>query len=102
MDTLPGLRELQERKRELLLESDLNRQSLRVECGKVRMRLEQFRRGYGIANVAWAWALPVAGLLFARKFKRTAGVVAKGSLLARTVRSLWKAWSFVRARRQAS
>lgn len=98
MDTVPGLRQLQARKRELILESELNRQSLRVECGRIRYRAEQFRRGYGWANSAWKWAVPVAGFLLARKFKTTAGIFAKGSLLAGVLRSAWRFWDTLRER----
>ena len=92
MDTVPGLRQLQTRKRELLLESELNRQVLRVEAGKLLVRAEQFKRGYGWANSAWKWAAPLAGFLLARRFKKTAGVFAKGSLLVTVLGTLWKWW----------
>ena len=52
MDTLTGLNQVQARKRELLLESTLNRQVLRVEVGKLLFRADQFKRGYGWANYA--------------------------------------------------
>ena len=92
MDTVPGLKELQTRKRDLLVESDLNRQVLRVEVEKLRFRAEQFRRGYGWAQNAWKWGAPVAGFLLARRFKRTAGAFAKGSLLVNLVQTIWRLW----------
>ena len=92
MDTVPGLKQLQARKRDLLLESELNRQALRVELGRMRFRAEQFQRGYGWAYTAWKWVAPLAGFLMARRFKKTASVFAKGSLLATVLRTLWKFW----------
>jgi hypothetical protein len=86
------LKELQARKRNLLVESDLNRQVLRVELERIRFRGEQFRRGYGWAHNIWKWGAPVAGLLFARRFKKTAGAFAKGSVLVNVARSLWRFW----------
>lgn len=98
MDTVPGLTEIRERKRELLLESHLNRQVLRVEYGRLRCRAEQYRRGYYWAHGLWRWAAPLAGFLVARRFKKTAGVLAKGSLLAGFLRSAWNLWGTLRNR----
>jgi len=85
------LNQVQARKRELLLESELNRQVLRVEGSKLLFRAEQFKRGYGWAASAWKWAGPLAGFLLARKFKKTAGAFAKGSLLLAVLRAFWRA-----------
>jgi len=93
LDTIPGLKELQARKRELLLESELNRQVLRVEVSRIRCRVDLYRRRYGWAQSAWKWAAPVAGFLLARKFKKTAGAFAKGSMLLGAARSLWGYWT---------
>jgi hypothetical protein len=86
------LKQLQARKRELLLESELNRQVWRVELGRLHFRAEQFQRGYNWVHSAWAWTAPVAGFLLARKFTKTAGVFAKGSLLMSALRTAWKFW----------
>ena len=96
MDTVPGLKVLQARKHELLLESELNRQVLRVECGKLAFKAEKFQRGYGWAQSAWTWAAPLAGFLLARKQGKAAGVFAKGSLLLTAVRTGWKLWTAMR------
>lgn len=99
MDTVPGLREAHERQRELLLESELNRQAFRVEFGRVRCRVEQYRRGFQWAQDAWRWAAPLAGFLVARRLaKRTSGIFAKGSRLATLARSAWKIWDIWRSR----
>ena len=92
MDTVPGLKQLQARKRELLLESDLNRQVWRVEVGRLCLRAEKFQRGFDWASSAWKWAAPVAGFLVARKLKRTAGAFAQGSLLTTALKTAWKFW----------
>lgn len=97
MDTVPGLAQLQSRKRELLIESELNRRILRLEVGRMAFRAEQFKRGYGWAQSAWKWALPFAGFLLARKFKsKQAGVFAKGSMLVSSLRAAWKIWETLR------
>ena len=92
MDTVPGLKKLQVRKRELLLESELNRQVFRLEVGRLRFRAEKFQRGFDWASNAWKWAAPVAGFLVARKFKKTAGAFAQGSLLTTALSTAWKFW----------
>lgn len=92
MDTVPGLKELQARKRDLLVESGLNRQVLRVEVERIRFRGEQLRRGYDWAQNLWKWGVPVAGFLLARKFKKTAGAFAKGSVLVSAARAIWRFW----------
>lgn len=101
MDTAPGLKAIQARKHELLLESELNRQVLRVECGKLAFKAEQFRRGYGWAQRAWTWAAPLAGFLLARKRGKAAGAFAKGSFLFTALRAGWKAWTAMRDARSA-
>jgi len=100
LDTVPGLRELQQRKKELLLESDLNRQAIRLECSRIGYRLAQLRRGYGWAQHAWTWAVPVAGFLLARKLKTRSGLFAKGSLILSLLRSGWRFWEQARDRTQ--
>jgi hypothetical protein len=75
---------------------------LRVEFGRVHYRVERFRRGYDWAHSAWAWAGPVAAFLLARRFKKTAGVVAKGSVLVGALRALWKAWESRRSQPSAA
>jgi len=97
VDTVPGLARLQARKRELLLESDLNRQILRVEVGRLTVRAGQLKRGYGVAQNAWKWALPVAGFLFARKLgSKKAGIFTKSSIIISGLRGAWKLWGIWR------
>lgn len=93
MDTVPGLKALQERKRVLLVESDLHRHVIKVELARMGYALARYRRGYFWVHSAWRWAAPLAGFLLARKFKKTAGSFAKGSALLGMARSLWTIWS---------
>ena len=93
------MKAIQARKHELLLESELNRQVMRVECGKLAFKAEQFRRGYGWAQSAWTWAMPLAGFLLARKQRKVAGVFAKGSFLITALRAGWKVWTAMRGAR---
>lgn len=101
MATVPELKELQARKRALLLESEMNRQTFRVEFETIRFRLDQIQRGYGWAHMVWQWGAPLAGFLFARKFTRTGGAFAKGSFFVKAAGTLWKVWSAVRGKPSA-
>ena len=67
----------QERKRELLLVSDLNRKVLQVEMGQWQLQAERWQTRLGAANVVLRVVNPLAGLFVARK---TGGLV----------RSLWR------------
>lgn len=99
MDTVPGLSELLRRKRELLIESDLNRQILRLEVDHLCVRANEIRRGFGWARNAWAWGAPLAGFLFARKFKKAGSAFTKGSFLISAAQAGWKFWQAYRERR---
>jgi len=97
LDTTPGLKAIQARKHELLLESELNRQVLRVECANIAIEAGRFRRGYEWVQRAWTWAVPLAGFLLARKRKtKGAGAFTKGSLLFTALRGGWKVWTAMR------
>ena len=100
MDTIPGLTKLQPRKRELLLESELNRQVLRVELEGVRLQVERFKRGYGWAQGAWKWAAPLAGILLASKVKRHSTAATKGSFVVNVLGAAWNIWSSLRKRKR--
>lgn len=99
MDTVPGLSELQRRKRDLLIESDLNRQVLRLELDQLCIRAGEIQRGFGWARNVWAWGAPLAGFLFARKFKKAGGAFAKGSFFITAAQAGWKFWQAYRERR---
>ena len=100
MDTVPGLARLEARKRELLLESDLNRQVLRVEVRMLSFRAGQLKRGYGVAQNSWKWAVPVAGFLLARKFTgKKVGMFAKGSMIISSLQAAWKVWEMFQQKR---
>jgi len=81
---------LQARKRDLLVVSDINRQMLQSEMDHIRFRMEQIKHNW--LSRGWKWAAPVAGFLFARKFKKTGGMFAKSSLALLLLRTLWAAW----------
>lgn len=99
MDTVPGLSELQRRKRDLLIESDLNRQILRLEVDRLCIRAGEIQRRFGWARNVWAWGAPLAGFLFARKFKKAGGAFAKGSFFITAAQAGWKFWQAYRERR---
>ena len=85
---------IQERKRELLLESDINRQVLRLEMEQAQMQIDQFRQHW-LRNV-WMWAAPVAGFVFARRLTKSAGFLAKSSALVSLLTRLWELWQGTR------
>jgi hypothetical protein len=98
VDTIPGLTESNARKRALVIESELNRQILRVEFGRIHVHTERLKHGYGWAQGAWKWAVPVAGFLLARKFKHAPGVFTKSSFVMTALGALWKVWQIARAK----
>jgi hypothetical protein len=99
MDPIPGLKALQSRKRDLLLESDLNRQALSLELAGLRVRGENLASGFA-RNQGWLkWVAPVVGLFVARKFARTPGVLSKGSMLVSLAGAAWKLWKGFKAER---
>lgn len=57
----------QERKRELLLVSDLNRKVLQLEMGQWQLQAERWQKRMGAANVALRMVNPLARLFVARK-----------------------------------
>jgi hypothetical protein len=81
---------LQDRKRDLLLESELNRQMLRLECHQVQMRFNRIRESW--VHNAWTWAAPLAGIILARRFNKSSGFLAKGSLVATLLHRAWDFW----------
>ncbi len=92
MVTLPGIENLQARKRDLLRESELNRQTLQLELEHVRYRVRQWQRSLGWLQTGWKWAAPLAGFFFTRKANKSGGTFAKGSMIFLLVRKLWEAW----------
>jgi hypothetical protein len=93
LDTIPGLTELERRREALLVESELNRQALRLEILQVSMSIERVRHGFVSGQAVWKWAAPVVGFFLARKFTRFgAGGGVKSSSLLSMGRSLWNAW----------
>jgi len=86
------MNDLQARKKELLLESELNRQLLRLEADHLRVRVQQYQRASDWIETGWKWAAPVAGFLFARQISAKAAWLSKGSALFTLARRLWAAW----------
>ena len=59
------LEHLRDRKKELLLESDINRQILRVEFCQLKLKADDWKRGLFKARTAYHWVAPLAGIGFA-------------------------------------
>src|ERR1051325_8589472 len=57
--------QLRQRKKELVLESDINRQILRVEFCQLQLKAAEWRRGLLKARTAYNWLAPAAGVFFA-------------------------------------
>jgi len=92
------LTKINSHKRALVLESELNRQILRLEFGRIHAQTERLKHSYGWAQGAWKWAIPIAGFLLARKFKRRVASPGKGSLILGSLGAAWKLFQAVRAR----
>lgn len=93
MDTIPGLTRLAARKRDLLIESDLNRQVLRIELDQVRLRCGKLRQSFGWMQSSWAWVVPVAGFFAGRKAGPAGDWLSKAAALmalAREAVAFWK------------
>ena len=59
------LDELRQRKKELLLESDINRQIMRVESAQLQIKAVEWRRNLLKVRTAYQWMAPLAGIGFA-------------------------------------
>ena len=100
MDTVPGLAQIQKRKQELLLVSEMNRRAMRIEVDYLRMRWEGARAKYDWAQRQWKWVAPVVGLLAASRMKSGRGGAAAGVLANVLPTLVRKVWQFWRERRQ--
>ncbi len=56
------LDELRARKVELLLESEINRQIMALECSQLRLKAVEWRRGLTKAGSLYKWVSPIAGI----------------------------------------
>ena len=90
MLTVPGLETLQARKRELLLESDVNRQILQLEAKQIRLVVQNWKQSYSWVPAAWTWAVPIAGFLMPQRFKKAKSLIATASMVWMFVRKLWQ------------
>ena len=59
------LDELRQRKKELLLESDINRQIVRVEVAQIKIKAIEWRRNALKVRKVYQWMAPLAGVGFA-------------------------------------
>jgi hypothetical protein len=59
------LEELRQRKKELRLESEINRQILRIEAAQLRLAVTEQRRKWTTIGTAYRWIAPLAGVFFA-------------------------------------
>ncbi|HTD67279.1 MAG TPA: hypothetical protein VK846_12190 [Candidatus Limnocylindria bacterium] len=59
-----GLSDLRRRKKELLLESDINRQILQLECCQLRLKATEWRQGLLKARTLYTWLTPAAAIAF--------------------------------------
>jgi hypothetical protein len=56
------LDDLRSRKEELLLESEINRQIIAIECSQLRLKAVEWRRGLSRAGNVYKWVAPIAGV----------------------------------------
>src|SRR6185436_11051364 len=53
--------ELRQRKSEVLLESDINRQIIAIECSQLRLKADEWRGSLTKAGAVYKWAAPLGG-----------------------------------------
>lgn len=92
MDTVPGLRSIQQRKRDLVLESELNRQVLRLQAGELNCHLDRFRGGLTSMRSIWKLAAVAGGVMAASRVTKSAGILGKASSIMGIAGVAWKAW----------
>ncbi len=68
MLAFPGIELIQARKRELLMESELNRQVLHLELRQIGLRIENLRRGW--LTGPWTLVAAVGAFLLALRMRR--------------------------------
>lgn len=57
-----GLEQLRQRKEELLLESEINRQIIALECSQLRLKAVEWRQGLMRVGTVYKWVAPLAGI----------------------------------------
>lgn len=76
-----GLEELRQRKEELLLESEINRQIIAIEVSQLKLKAADWRHSLARAGTVYKWVAPIAGVglgfLTARKQARKAHLGAR-------------------------
>jgi hypothetical protein len=84
---------LQRRREALLVESELNRQALRLEVMQINLTIDRLRHGWVSGQTIWKLAAPIVGFLIARRFSRSgAGRSANASSVFSIGRGLWNSW----------
>lgn len=113
------LKELCERKQELLLESDINRQIVALEISQLKLKSVEWRRGLLKAGTIYKWVAPLAGIglgfftarqqvrkTHARAHHNGHGKFTYLNLLAplgaTAIRQAFQFWQHARRRNQAS
>ena len=92
MDTVPGLRTIEQRKRDLVLESELNRQVLRLQAGELNCHLDRFLGGLTSARSLWKLAVVAGGVMAARRVTKSAGILGQATSIVGIAGVAWKAW----------
>ena len=92
MDTVPGLKTLQQRKRDLLLESELNRQVLRLQATELSAHLHRFGGGLTSLRSVWKLVAVAGGVMAASRVNKAAGILGKATSILGFAGVAWKAW----------
>lgn len=92
MDTVPGLKNIQERKRDLLLESEMNRQVLHLQAGELGCHLDRFRGGLTSMRSLWKLAVVAGGVLAARRVTKSTGLLGRATSIMGIAGVAWRAW----------
>ena len=84
------LAELALRKQALVLESELNRLTLRVECHNVRTGVKGLGAGH---SLGWWWlATPLAGFVASRLLRRPDSLLHRTVSLLKWLPAVWTFW----------
>jgi hypothetical protein len=93
------LDQLETRKQELLLESELHRQTLALQWQGLKVSVSWMRTGIDLVRSLqplWVVAAPMAGLFLGRQWKSGSGWWRKALFVWRWGKKIYLAWHFLR------
>jgi hypothetical protein len=95
MFTTEALKELEQRKRALVKQSDIRRAMLELQCARLEPYLGYIDKGVGFfrkPHPVWAFAAPFLGVWAARRLKKVADWIAPAFLSWKAIRKGMELW----------